>query len=74
MDGNGRVWARDVALCRIRSLRAGQTRRGCRTFALEHETVGLADVAVPGDGGRLVEVDLLRLRLLISSHGEIVVV
>lgn len=74
MDGSGRVRARAVALCRVRSLSAGQTRRGSRTLALEHEAVGLADVAVPGDGGRLVEIHLLRLRLLISSHGEIVVV
>lgn len=74
MDGSGRVRPRAVALCRVRSLSAGQTRRGSRTLALEHEAVGLADVAVPGDGGRLVEIHLLRLRLLISSHGEIVVV
>lgn len=52
----------------VRSLCAGHTGCGGWPFALEHESVGLTDVTVSGDGGGLVEVHLLLLRLLISSH------
>lgn len=39
-----------------RRLRAGQPGCGGRSFGLEHASVGLTDVAVPGDGGGLVKV------------------
>lgn len=58
---------------RVRSLCAGQTGCGGRSFALEHESVGLTDVTVPGDGGGFIKVWLL-LWLLIPSHGEIIIV
>lgn len=35
----------------VRSLCAGQAGCGGWPFALEHESVGLTDVAVSGDGG-----------------------
>lgn len=69
MDRYGRVehwWV--GTLSRVRSLCAGQAGCGGWPFALEHESVRLTDVTVSGDGGRLVKVHLLLLRLLISSH------
>lgn len=59
VDRCGWVGSCGVALCRIRSLSAGDARCGSWTFALEHETVGLTDVTVSGDGGGLVELHLL---------------
>lgn len=64
--GTGPPWVDPLAW--VSSLRAGQTSCGGRPLALEHQPVGLADVAVPGDGGGLVKVQLLLLGLLISSH------
>lgn len=47
---------------------AGQAGCGGWPLALEHEPVRLTDVTVSGNGGGLVEVRRLLLRLLISSH------
>lgn len=68
MDRCGWVGPCRVALSGIRSLCAGQAGCGGWPFALEHESVGLTDVTVSGDGGGLVKFQLLWLRLLISSH------
>lgn len=56
------------SLSMVGSLCAGQAGCGGRPFALEHESVGLTDVTVSGDGGGLVKVRVLLLRLLISGH------
>lgn len=65
--GVGPLWG-------IRNLCAGQTSCGGRPLALKHLSIGVTYIAVSRDCGGLVKVHLLRFRLLISSHGEIVIV
>lgn len=65
--GVGPLWG-------IWDLCAGQTSCGSWPFALKHLSIGVTYITDSGDCGRLVKVHLLRFRLLISSHGEIVIV